>query len=191
MKQFAFILLALMVSDQCYAKSVRKVGTVETIVSEATIEKDRQEEERLRKREQASQKEIVYERWMRFYSQMEASQQSQVEKIAFWLNNQNAPWATVEEMIRDYEENEIRADEKYTGSLIAVGTITAFSKDSDGNPLVYLDHTVKCFFDKSFRLNIGNLNQNSFVAVHGNFVGKKFFQSLHLEDCDGLKLIAE
>ena len=96
---------------------------------------------------------------------------------------------TAAELFRDYEANEVAADEKYKGKMIGVqGTVKSIGKDIVGSMYITLSTeerygimSVQCMFDDEFKNQLAQLKKGQNVMVSGRLDGK--MGNVILSDC--------
>ena len=87
---------------------------------------------------------------------------------------------TAEQLVSDYEANEVAADEKYKGrKLFVPGIVERIAKDFFGTPYVVLEAGgkysltgVQCMFDDGHTGPLANLQKGQRVDVTGKCIGK-------------------
>ena len=90
-------------------------------------------------------------------------------------------------LFSEYEENEVRADERYKGKNLQIsGSIDSVGKDILDHMYVTLNagkqiFHIQCFFDKSHANTLASLNKGTFVTVVGQCDGK--FGNILLKGC--------
>lgn len=82
---------------------------------------------------------------------------------------------TAEQFAKDYEANEVAADEKYKGNIVEVtGIIKEIGKDVFGNLYVSLENgqdlsllSVDCYFDDNFDQQMASLSKGRQITIRG------------------------
>lgn len=114
-------------------------------------------------------------------------------------NTQGAPTAQTEvatkvtatTLMKDYEANEVAADQKYKNKLLEVtGTINTIGKDLLDNPYISLVSNnpilgVQCMFDKDKASELASLSKGASVTLQGTDSGK--MGNIVLKDCTIVK----
>ena len=97
---------------------------------------------------------------------------------------------SAEQLISEYKDNEIAADQKYKGKLIQVtGRVDHVGKDIVDSMYVtvkgkgkYEFVTVQCFFDDSWATRLSYLSEDYPITVQGTCDGK--FGNVLLKSCE-------
>jgi hypothetical protein len=101
------------------------------------------------------------------------------------------PTITATALYAAYEENAIRADNRYKGEqLIVVGQITDFGKEILGKPYVTLAtgapyQSVQAVFPRDAAVRLGRLSKGQIIAVQCECSGK--LMNVLLSDCTLVK----
>jgi hypothetical protein len=98
---------------------------------------------------------------------------------------------TVEELLAEYQKNEVGADQKYKNKLIQVtGTVAGVKKApllgyyvGLGSPQEGETYDVMCFLDKTAEEDAGKLQQGDKVTMMGMCEGKALGVQLNIRRC--------
>jgi hypothetical protein len=95
------------------------------------------------------------------------------------------------EIIRDYIENEVKADLKYDGKVVEItGVIDGIGKDLIDTIYItvgkvssndFLDRSVQCYFTESEASSVGNVSVGEHVTVKGKIDG--LMGNVHMKAC--------
>lgn len=102
---------------------------------------------------------------------------------------ENAIFMTAKQLYKEYDENEINADDNYKDEYIKVsGVIYSIGVDVMGNNYITLKTSnsgkVQCFFDDDYALyELNELKKNKKITLTGKVEGKSLMNVL-VEDCE-------
>lgn len=91
------------------------------------------------------------------------------------------------ELVSDYNANEVSADDKYKGKVLAIsGTVDSIGKDIMDTPYVtlHVDNDllgVQCMFDNQYKAALSKLHKGQRIRLHGTCKGKTL--NIILADC--------
>jgi len=96
---------------------------------------------------------------------------------------------TAEQLVAEYEENQVRADLNYKGKILEVsGEIghigkVLFSDDPSVSLTAGFLSSVVCLFDSSWQSQVAQLEIGQYVTIQGTCRGEEFVSTVYLEDC--------
>lgn len=105
------------------------------------------------------------------------------------IKRHNATFMTAKQLYKEYDNNEINADDKYKDEYVMVsGIIYSIGVDFLGNNYIILKTSntgkVQCFFDDDYvSYELNNLKKNKKVTLTGKVEGKTLMNVL-VEDCE-------
>lgn len=97
---------------------------------------------------------------------------------------------TASNLAKEYEDNEIAADQKYKGKIVEItGTIKSI-EEMLGSKFVTIEGNqilsdIQCFFDKSKESELATLQKNKSITVRGKVDGKSI--NVGVKECEIVK----
>ena len=108
------------------------------------------------------------------------------------VTEESAIPVTAAQVMRDYNANEVAADDQYKGKIVEVsGTITTIGKDILDTPYVALGtgensfFSIQCMFEKSDQTQLATLSKDTRITLRGRVSGK--LGNIIIRECSVVK----